>query len=77
MSQEESHDPSQEESQESQLEKQTSQDASQPPLQPCSCRRARAPSDPPVISDSFDERDEVLLSEGSPQPWTVESIIAR
>ena len=42
MSQEESHDPSQEESQESQLEKQTSQDASQPPLQPCSCRRARA-----------------------------------
>ena len=55
-----------------------SQDRSHPPLQAgSSCRRSRAPSAPPVIADSFDERDEVLLSEGSPQPWTVESVIAR
>ena len=38
---------------------------------------ARAPLAPPVIADSFDERDEVWLSEGSPQPSTAESVIAR
>ena len=53
------------------------------PVQPAlhepqfSCRRSRAPSAPPVIADSFDERDEVLLSQGSPQPSTAESVIAR
>ena len=47
------------------------------PLQPeaCSCRRA--PSTPPVIADSCDERDEALSSDGITQPWTVESVIAR
>ena len=47
------------------------------PLQPeaFSCRRA--PSTPPVIADSCDERDEALSSDGITQPWTVESVIAR
>ena len=40
-----------------------------------SCRRA--PSTPPVIADSCDERDEALSSDGITQPWTVESVIAR
>ena len=34
-----------------------------------------APSTPPVIA--CDERDEALSSDGSTQPWTVESVIAR
>ena len=42
-----------------------------------SCRRACSPSIPPVITDSCDERDEALSSNGSTQPWTVESVIAR
>ena len=64
LSQEELHEPSQE--------------LSQSLLHSSSCRRSRAPSAPPVIADSFDdERDEVLLSEGSPQPSTAESVIAR
>ena len=64
LSQEELHEPSQE--------------SSQSLLHSSSCRRSRAPSAPPVIADSFDdERDEVLLSEGSPQPSTAESVIAR
>ena len=53
------------------------QEPSQLSVHECSCRRSRAPSAPPVIADSFDERDEVLLSEGSPQPSTAESVIAR
>ena len=70
LSQEELHEPSQE----------SLQEPYEPylPLQSYSCRRSRAPSAPPVIADSFDdERDEVLLSEGSPQPSTAESVIAR
>jgi len=48
-------------------------------IPPTSCRRSRAPSTPPVIADSCDERDAscALSSDGSTQPWTVESIIAR
>ena len=33
-----------------------------------SCRRARAPSIPPVIADSCDEKDEILSSDGITQP---------
>ena len=42
-------------------------------------RRSRAPSTSPMIADSCDERCEscVLPSDGSPQPLTLESIIAR
>ena len=40
-----------------------------------SCRRA--PSIPPVIVDSCDEKDEALSSNGITQPWTIESVIAR
>ena len=44
-----------------------------------SCRRSCAPSTPPVVADSYDERDEVwyescaLSSDGSTQPLTAES----
>eukprot|EP00964_Phaeocystis_antarctica_P151211 scaffold118764_cov48-Phaeocystis_antarctica.AAC.1 len=41
-----------------------------------SCRRSRAPSTSPVITDSCDE-SLTLSSDGSPQPLTLESIIAR
>ena len=64
-SQEELHEPSQESSQSALHEPEFS------------CRRSRAPSAPPVIADSFDERDEVWLSQGSPQPSTAESVVAR
>ena len=48
-------------------------------LEATSCRRARAPSTPPVIADSCAEWDEscALSSGKSTQPWTAESIIAR
>ena len=64
----------------SQEELQPSQEPSQSALHELylsSCRRSRASSAPPVIADSFDERDEVLLSQGSPQPSTAESVIAK
>ena len=64
-SQEELHEPSQDLSQSALHEPQFS------------CRRSRASSAPSVIADSFDERDEVLLSQGSPQQSTAESVIAR
>ena len=52
--------------------------ANQLPEHPeASCRpRTRAPSILPVIADSC-EGDEALSSNGTIQPWTVESVIAR
>ena len=48
----------------------------QPPSQlEASCRRSRAPSTPPVVAASCDERDGscALSSDGSTQPLTAES----